>query len=160
MRPLRCDRNERNLQGRSDISAASSGLCTPTITRPLSAYFSYHVFKYGIVLMQLMQLYVQKSTSITFPLRSARVIGSELTKPAIFVSSGASLNCDLSICNLVIVPLSSIIAAGTKLFCWPEAALLSSGLLKYTPKPTISATTPRPTVSALRLSAFIVLLPS
>src|SRR5215211_4444752 len=101
--------------------------------------------------MQLMQLYVQKSTSTTLPLRSASVIGSELMYPLTFVSSGASLNCDLSICTLVIVPLSSTIVAGTKLFCWPEAPLLSSGLLKYTPKPTIRA---------LRLSVFIVLLSS
>ena len=42
------------------------------------AYFSFHAFRYGIVRMQLMQEYVQKSTNTTFPFRSASVKGPEL----------------------------------------------------------------------------------
>src|SRR5262245_42698834 len=99
------------------------------MTRPSSAYFSYQAFRYGMVLIQLMQLYVQKSTRTTLPFRSARVIGSVLINPEILANSGASLNCDLSIWTIAVVPFSEMVA-GTKLFCCPEAALLRAGLLK------------------------------
>src|SRR3990172_7122777 len=53
------------------FSNSNSGECTPIINKPSSAYFSFHAVMYGIVLMQLIQLYVQKSYSITFPLISS-----------------------------------------------------------------------------------------
>src|SRR3989344_3556764 len=75
------------------------------ITRPLSLYFSYQAFKYGVVRWQLMQLYVQKSIRITFlPTRSFTVIDlpSVFIKPSGVVISFASLYCldfsSLSIC--------------------------------------------------------------
>ena len=38
------------------LSNSNSGVCRPTITNPLSEYLSYHSFRCGIVLIQLMQL--------------------------------------------------------------------------------------------------------
>src|SRR3989344_8773617 len=66
------------------------------ITNPLSLYFSYHAFKYGVVRWQLIQLYVQKSISTTFlPINSLRVSGllSVLIKPSGVVISFASSYC-------------------------------------------------------------------
>src|SRR5215207_6557077 len=128
--------------------------------------------------MQLIQLYVQKSTSTTFPLRSERFIGLVFMYPVTLSNSGAFLNCDLSIencdlsienCDLSIencaflivveslLPSCATCVAGMK-FDFPhssDAALLSSGLLKYTAKPTINDTTAIAIANALRLSLFI-----
>src|SRR6185437_1125494 len=45
------------------------------MTSPWSRYFSYHARRYGNVRRQLMQEYVQKSTSTTLPLSSSGVRG-------------------------------------------------------------------------------------
>src|ERR671923_174510 len=127
------------------------------MTKPLSAYFSFQSTRYGIVLIQLIQLYVQKSTSTTFPLRSERCIGLVFMYPVTLSNSGAFLNCDLSIENCAF-----LIVAGTKLAVsspWPDTTLLSSGLLKYTAKPTIKDITPIAITNALKLSLFIIQIP-
>src|SRR3989304_10502089 len=43
------------------FSNSNSGECTPIINKPSSAYFSFHAVMYGIVLMHLMQLEVQRA---------------------------------------------------------------------------------------------------
>ena len=48
-------------------SNANSGVCTPMITSPSSWYAAYHALRCGSVRRQLMQEYVQKSTSTTLP---------------------------------------------------------------------------------------------
>jgi hypothetical protein len=109
------------------FSNSNSGAWIPTMTKPLSAYFSFQSTRYGIVRMQLIQLYVQKSTSTTFPLRSERFIGSVFMYPVILSNSGAFLNCDLSIENctfLIFVFVVSLLScttsiAGTKFVVSP-----------------------------------------
>ena len=52
------------------------------ISRPWSWYSEYHMFRYGIVRSQLMQLYVQKSTRMTsLPIRLPIVMLSTFTNP-------------------------------------------------------------------------------
>src|SRR3989338_6102298 len=78
------------------FSNSNSGVCTPIITKPLSLYFSYHALRYGVVRWQLIQLYVQKSTRITFlPIRLLMVIGfpSVFIKPSGVVISFANSYC-------------------------------------------------------------------
>src|SRR5437868_4540343 len=49
------------------------------MTRPWSLYLSYHASRYGAVLRQLMQVYVQKSIRTTFlPIRFFSLNGSVL----------------------------------------------------------------------------------
>src|SRR2546421_9604767 len=50
----------------------------PTITKPSFAYVRYQLSRYGSVRRQLMQEYVQKSTSTTLPRSSCIVSGGEL----------------------------------------------------------------------------------
>src|SRR4029079_2062640 len=61
-------------------SNGNSGVWTPTTTSP-SAYFSDHARQYASVRSQLMHVYVQKSTSTTFPRRASLVSGGELSQP-------------------------------------------------------------------------------
>src|SRR3989338_11707119 len=78
------------------FSNSNSGVCTPIITKPLSLYFSYHALRYGVVRWQLIQLYVKKSTRITFlPIRPLIVIGfpSVFIKPSGVVISFANSYC-------------------------------------------------------------------
>src|SRR5450830_359367 len=58
-------------------SKANSGACTPITTRPWSWYFAAQALTYGKLRRQLMQEYVQKSTSTTLPFRLAAVSGGE-----------------------------------------------------------------------------------
>src|SRR4051812_20179160 len=90
------------------FSNSNSGVCTPTITSPLSAYFAFQSTRYGSVLIQLMQLYVQKSTSTTLPFKSTSFIGLVFMYPDIPANSGAFLNCDLSTvyCVFDILPVA------------------------------------------------------
>src|SRR5216683_856645 len=53
----------------------NSGVCTPITTNPSLLYLSYQEVTCGSVRIQLMQVYVQKSTKTTFPLRLAIVSG-------------------------------------------------------------------------------------
>ncbi len=70
------------------FSKANSGVWIPIISSPWSLYFSYHIFMYGKVLWQLMQLYVKKSMRIIFlPTSSCRVMPSVLTNPDGFTIS-------------------------------------------------------------------------
>src|ERR1035441_269578 len=65
-------------------SKANSGVLTPTTTSPLLWYVWYHFSTYGMLRMQLIQEYVQKSTSTTLPFRPAMVRGGlliQLVKP-------------------------------------------------------------------------------
>jgi hypothetical protein len=82
--------------------------------------------------MQLMQLYVQKSTKTTLPFRSDSLIGFVLIYPEIFVNSGAGLNCDLSIRMFANpVTLLTEIFVGMKLVCcWLATVLFGEILLK------------------------------
>src|SRR5713226_7921452 len=60
------------------------------MSNPLSEYFSFHAFRYGNVLIQLMQMYVQKSYSTTLSFIAAlRSSGVVLTYPDIPTRSGA-----------------------------------------------------------------------
>src|SRR5271157_2896624 len=69
------------------FSNSNSGVCTPTITRPLSRYASYQALRYGRVRTQFTQLYVQKSTTTTLPRRLSNMRGME---PPIEVCPGAA----------------------------------------------------------------------
>src|SRR6185369_4441 len=73
--------------GRS-FSNENSGVCTPITTSPASLYFSAHALMYGSGRSELMQVYVQKSTSTTFPRSDLPVSGSELSQPSAPPSSG------------------------------------------------------------------------
>src|SRR3989344_8934589 len=46
----------------------------PIISSPWSLYFSYHALRYGNVRWQLMQLYVKKSTRMTFSPTSSPIV--------------------------------------------------------------------------------------
>ena len=70
-------------------SNGNSGVCTPTTVRPWGVYSSAQRFTWGSVRMQLMQAYVQKSTSTTRPRSWARLSGSELSQRSMPVNSGA-----------------------------------------------------------------------
>src|SRR6266550_3681627 len=61
-------------------SNENSGVCTPITTRPWSLYFSSHARTYGSVRSQLMQVYVQKLTTTTFPRRSLGSSCAELSQ--------------------------------------------------------------------------------
>ena len=70
-------------------SNANSGVCTPTITSPLSRYMRSHASRCGSVRRQLMHEYVQKSISTTLPRSCASVSGFELNQAEIPAKSGA-----------------------------------------------------------------------
>src|SRR4051812_15631055 len=59
-------------------SKANSGVCTPTITSPFERYRASHASICGSVRRQLMQEYVQKSTSTTLPRSALSFSGGEL----------------------------------------------------------------------------------
>src|SRR5215831_3718680 len=61
------------------FSNANSGACTPMTTRPWLRYLSAQARTYGSERRQLMQEYVQKSTSTTLPRRPSAVSGAELS---------------------------------------------------------------------------------
>ena len=65
-------------------------MCTPTTVSPWRVYCSAQRFTWGRVRMQLMQAYVQKSTSTTRPRNCARLSGSELSQRSMPVNSGAA----------------------------------------------------------------------
>src|SRR3990167_10937411 len=84
------------------FSNSNSGVCTPMITNPLSLYFSYHAFKYGVVLWQLIQLYVQKSIKIIFlPTSSLTVIDL----PSVFIKPSGVV---ISLANSYFLDFSSL----------------------------------------------------
>ena len=56
-------------------SNENSGVCMPSITSPSSRYRSSQARTYGSVRIQLMHVYVQKSTTTTRPWRSDIVEG-------------------------------------------------------------------------------------
>ena len=62
----------------SSCSNENSGVCTPITTKPASLYFAVQFLKYGNGRMELMQVYVQKSTSVTFPRSDLRLKGTEI----------------------------------------------------------------------------------
>src|SRR4051812_29379277 len=64
----------------------------PITTSPWSRYFSYHAFTNGSARRQLMQEYVQKSTTTTLPRRPSAVSGAELSH-SVAPSSGGSVPC-------------------------------------------------------------------
>ena len=70
------------------FSKSNSGVCTPITTRPWSLYFSAQARTYGSVRSQLMQVYVQKSTSTTLPRRPAALNGGAFSHPVAPASEG------------------------------------------------------------------------
>src|ERR1700722_16064702 len=62
-------------------SNENSGVCTPITTNPASFYFVAQFFRNGSGRMELMQVYVQKLTSVTFPRSDLRLKGTELSQP-------------------------------------------------------------------------------
>ena len=64
------------------FSNSNSGVWTPMMSRPSSAYLSCQSLRYGRVRMQLTQVYVQKSSRTILPLRSSTVSGSEFIQPS------------------------------------------------------------------------------
>src|SRR4029078_2814483 len=75
-------------------SNVNSGVWTPMTTSPCSLYLAAHARMYGAVRSQLMQVYVQKSTSTTLPCRSAAVRGAELSHVVALPSEARSLAPD------------------------------------------------------------------
>src|SRR4030095_11200786 len=72
------------------FSQGNSGLWTPTIVKPARSYRSCHARNCGITFWQLIQPYVQNSTSTTRPLSSAMLRGGLLIHPPPPVTSGAA----------------------------------------------------------------------
>src|SRR6476646_2940789 len=72
-------------------SKLNSGVCTPMTTNPWSLYRVAHAPTYGNVRSQLMQVYVQKSTSTTLRCRSVAVSGGELSQAVAPPSEARSL---------------------------------------------------------------------
>src|ERR1700733_15733035 len=62
------------------FSKPNSGAWTPITTRPASLYFAAHAFMYGNSRRLLMQEYVQKLTSTTFPRSALLLKGAELSQ--------------------------------------------------------------------------------
>src|SRR5580700_1966467 len=62
-------------------SNENSGVCAPIRTKPASLYFAAQFLKYGNGRMELMQVYVQKSTNTTLPRSDLRLKGAELSQP-------------------------------------------------------------------------------
>src|ERR1700683_3976227 len=62
------------------FSKPNSGAWTPITTRPASLYFAAHAFMYGSSRRLLMQEYVQKLTSTTFPRSALPLNGAELSQ--------------------------------------------------------------------------------
>src|SRR5271165_1819242 len=62
-------------------SNENSGVCTPITTKPASLYFAAQSLKYGNGRIELMQVYVQKLISATFPRSDLWLNGTELSHP-------------------------------------------------------------------------------
>ena len=71
----------------AERSNGNSGVCTPTTVRPWGVYRSAQRFTWGRVRMQLMQAYVQKSTSTTRPLFIALGFALSFAAVALLFSS-------------------------------------------------------------------------
>src|SRR6202035_1972127 len=61
------------------VSKSNSGAWTPITTRPASLYLAAQAFMYGSSRRLLMQEYVQKLTSTTFPRSALLLNGAELS---------------------------------------------------------------------------------
>src|SRR4051812_34354055 len=81
----------------SSFSNVNSGECTPITTSPWLLYLFAHSLTYGSVLIQLMHVYVQKSTSTTFPRSFSVVRGAEFSQavaPSMDGMSGSPTGAD------------------------------------------------------------------
>src|ERR1051325_7463946 len=70
------------------FSNPNSGEWTPITTRPASLYFAAHAFMYGSSRRLLMQEYVQKLTSTTFPRSDLPLNPAEFSQPTAPSKSG------------------------------------------------------------------------
>src|SRR5258708_23362963 len=61
-------------------SNENSGVWTPITTKPASLYLVAQLLRNGSGRMELMQVYVQKLTSVTFPRSDLRLKGTELSQ--------------------------------------------------------------------------------
>ena len=84
--------------------------CTPMTTSWL-AYLASSFFRSGMMCMQLMQQYVQKSSNTTFPLSLARVSGWSVLSQAMPPSSSGARTRSCAIASPFCAACLSIVAA-------------------------------------------------